>query len=165
MIQEEEKQFISLAKDTVFKYLFKKGEYRKWLEEIILDQTGIDLSSYTLIDTEENTGTKVKDYRLDLLFEKENELVIVEMNTVNSISNLFKNYSYLFRVAGNRYDKKEKIYERRITKIIIINSYTSYEAPGIPVLFFILQDNNFNIKRDMIESYEIYLPKANKKRV
>ena len=153
----KEAMFISPAKDTVFKYLFKKEEYRKWLEAIILDQTGIDLKYYKLIDSEKNTGSKNKDYRLDLLFEKENELVVVEMNTTNSISNLFKNYSYLFRIAGNRYDKNEKIYERRVTKMVIINSYTSSEAPGIPVLFFLLQDKNSNIKRDMIESYEIYL--------
>lgn len=154
--------FLSPSKDTVFKYLFKKENYRRWLEEIIVDQVGIDLKNYQLIDNEKNSGSKNKDYRLDLLFEKGDELVIVEMNTSNSPSNLYKNYSYLFRVAGSRYEKPEKTYGKRVTKLIIMNSYRSIEAPGIPVLFFYLQDNENHIKRDMIESYEIYLPKEEK---
>lgn len=154
--------FLSPSKDTVFKYLFKKKEYRKWLEEIILDQTGINLDGYKLIDNEKNSGSKYKDYRLDLLFEKDNDLIVVEMNTSNSKSNLYKNYSYLFRIAGNRYEKNEKTYNKHITRLIIINSYRSVEAPGIPVLFFYLQDRDNLVKRDMIESFEIYLPKVNK---
>lgn len=157
------KLFLSPSKDTVFKYLFKKEEYREWLAEIILDQTGIDLDGYQLIDNEKNTGSKNKDYRLDLLFEKDNQLVVVEMNTSNLPSNLYKNYSYLFRIAGNRYDKKEKTYQKRVTKLVIINSFRSTEALGIPVLFFCLQDKDNHVKRDMIESLEIYLPVENKK--
>jgi len=159
----KEKLFLSPSKDTVFKYLFKKEEFRRWLEEIIYDQTGIDLYDYKLIDNESNSGGKYKDYRLDLLFEKDNELVVVEMNTSNLPSNLYKNYSYLFRVAGNRYGKNEKTYLKRVTKLIIINSYRSIEALGIPVLFFYLQDRNNLVKRDMIESFEIYLPNVNKR--
>ena len=56
----EEKQFISLAKDTVFKCLFKNEYFRKWFEEIIVDQAGINLSGYQLIDGEHNTGSKIK---------------------------------------------------------------------------------------------------------
>ena len=163
MVSTQEKIFLSLSNDTVFKYLFKKEKYRRWLEEIILDQTDINLDGYKLIDNELNSGSKYKDYRLDLLFEKDDELIVVEMNTSNLPSNLYKNYSYLFRIAGSRYDKKEKIYNKKITRLIIINSYTSTEAPGIPVLFFYLQDKNNGIKRDMIESYEIYLPSSDKK--
>lgn len=163
MTQAKEVLFLSPSKDTVFKYLFKKEEFRRWLEEIILDQTGIDLYDYKLIDNEANSGSKYKDYRLDLLFEKGDELIVVEMNTSNLPSNLYKNYSYLFRIAGNRYEKNEKTYKKRVTKLIIINSYRSTEALGIPVLFFYLQDKENSVKRDMIESYEIYLPNVNKK--
>lgn len=155
--------FLSPSKDTVFKYLFKKEEFRRWLEEIILDQTGIDLYNYKLIDNESNSGDKYKDYRLDLLFEKDEELVVVEMNTSNLPSNLYKNYSYLFRIAGSRYGKNEKTYKKRVTKLVIINSYRSTETLGIPVLFFYLQDRDNLVKRDMIESFEIYLPNVNKK--
>ena len=163
MISTKEKLFLSPSKDTVFKYLFKKEKYRKWLEEIILDQTGIDLFDYKLIDNESNTGSKYKDYRLDMLFEKNDEVVVVEMNTSNLPSNLYKNYSYLFRIAGNRYEKNEKTYRKRITRLIIINNYRSIEALGIPVLVFYLQDKENLVKRDMIESFEIYLPNVNKK--
>ena len=97
------------------------------------------------------------------MFEKDNELVVVEMNTSNLSSNLYKNYSYLFRIAGSRYGKNEKTYLKRVTKLIIIYSYRSIEALGIPVLFFYLQDRNNLVKRDMIESFEIYLLNVNKR--
>ena len=42
--------------------------------------TGIDLSDYTLIDQELNTGNNIKDYRLDLLFKKDNTIVNLEVN-------------------------------------------------------------------------------------
>ncbi len=42
--------------------------------------TGIDFSDYTLIDQELNTGNHIKDYRLDLLFKKDNTIVNLEVN-------------------------------------------------------------------------------------
>ncbi len=42
--------------------------------------TGIDLNDYTLIDQELNTGNNIKDYRLDLLFKKDNTIVNLEVN-------------------------------------------------------------------------------------
>lgn len=69
--------------DTVFKYLFKSQEYRSWFLEIIKLKTGIDLSEYKLIDNELNTGTIIKDYRLDLLLEKDDINVIIEINSGN----------------------------------------------------------------------------------
>ncbi len=42
--------------------------------------TGIDPNDYTLIDQELNTGNNIKDYRLDLLFKKDNTIVNLEVN-------------------------------------------------------------------------------------
>ena len=55
----------------------------------------IDLIGWKLIDNEENTGSKVKDYRLDIKLEKGNEIVIIEMNKdyYEFLEN--KNYQYL----------------------------------------------------------------------
>lgn len=63
--------FISLISDTTIKYLFKNKDSRNWLEGIILNKTGINLKDYHLTSEEDNTGSKVKDYRMDLVFIKE----------------------------------------------------------------------------------------------
>lgn len=76
----ENLNFYSLLSDTTFKYLFKNKETRRILEKIIFKITGINLEGYKLIDNELNTGNRLKDYRLDLLLEKDNDLVSIEMN-------------------------------------------------------------------------------------
>ena len=64
MVKEKKKlKYVSLLADTTVKYLWKNPNTKKWFNEIILDNTGIDLSDYTLVDGEMNTGSKIKDYR------------------------------------------------------------------------------------------------------
>ena len=87
-MEKDNNHFISLCSDTTFKYLLKKEETRNWFFEIIERKTGIDLNEFQIIDNESNTGNKIKDYRMDLVFEKDNTVVIVEM--------LVKYFQYLF---------------------------------------------------------------------
>ena len=61
----KDKKFVCLLADTTIKYLWKNDNTRQWLNEIILDKTGIDLSDYILVDNELNSGSNIKDYRLD----------------------------------------------------------------------------------------------------
>ena len=44
----KELEFVSLVRDTTFKYLFKNEDTRKWLEEIVYDKFNIDLSDLDL---------------------------------------------------------------------------------------------------------------------
>ena len=62
----DEPRFISLVSDTTFKYLWKNDRTRKWLNEIIIDKIGIDLSSFELVDNESNSGSSIKDQRNDI---------------------------------------------------------------------------------------------------
>ena len=163
--KEEKKTpvFVSLASDTTFKYLYKNKKTRTWFQEIIYDQTGIDLSDYELIDNELNTGNKVKDYRLDVLLKKDRDYCIIEMNTSNEEISFRKAYSYLYRIAGNRYFSGEK-YSNKPTTLIIFNSFPCREDKERNTLLFLLkEDKNHKITRNMIQSYEIYIPKVNKK--
>ena len=97
-INNKEPRFISLVSDTTFKYLWKNERTRKWFNEIILDKTGIDLSSFTFIDNECNTGSNIKDQRNDLtLADMNNEIVIVEMNSTYSEGVERKYRYYLYR--------------------------------------------------------------------
>ena len=58
------KKFIKPLYDTTIKYLVKSTNTRYIIYKFIYLATGIDLSDYTLIDQELNTGNNIKDYRL-----------------------------------------------------------------------------------------------------
>ena len=109
---EEKLRFIELTSDTTFKYMYKNNNTRKWINNIIKKKLGLDLEGFTLIDNELNSGNNKKDYRLDLFLVKDNVLVIIEINNnyYNFLNN--KNYQYLYRVSGSRYDRGE-IYDNK----------------------------------------------------
>ena len=98
--------------------------------------TGIDLSDYTLIDQELNTGNKIKDYRLDLLFKKDNTIVNLEINYEVTKWTRRKQYNYLFRLAESGYDivgnyKEGLILMSELEKLKLndeFNAYYDYEA-------------------------------------
>ena len=121
----KELEFVSLVRDTTFKYLFKNEDTRKWLEEIVYDKFNIDLSDFILVDNKDNTGSKVKDYRMDLVLynQKTKEKIIVEMNGSYSRSSEIKARKYLYRKAGNGYDKGKDYDEEIKVKLINFNNY------------------------------------------
>ena len=92
---EIKNNFISLLSDTTFKYLFKNNDTRVFLESIILSKTGVDLRDFNLTSEEDNTGNKIKDYRMDLVLTKGNEIVIIEMNRNYKRTQDIKNRQYL----------------------------------------------------------------------
>ena len=61
---ETKEKFYPLMSDTVSKYIFKNPKTRKFYEKLILDLIGIDIRGYKLIDTELQSGSVIKDYRL-----------------------------------------------------------------------------------------------------
>jgi len=66
LVQEERsrmtKKFIKPLYDTTIKYLVKSTDTRYIIYRLIYLATGIDLSGYSLIDQELNTGNHIKDY-------------------------------------------------------------------------------------------------------
>ena len=151
---------ISLVSDTTFKYLMKNEKSKKWLLEIISKKTGIDLSDYSLIDNELNTGGKLKDYRMDLIFKKYDDIVIIEMNNGN-ISQSLKGRYYLYRAAGNRLVTGET-YRPTTTKLIMFNNYCNDKLSELKLANYTLNDKNNNLDIEDIEIYEIYLPNYHK---
>lgn len=158
-VQEEVNnlRFIELSSDTTFKYLYKNEKTRKWLNYIIKEKFNIDLSEYKLIDNELNTGNIIKDYRLDLILENKNNIVIIEMNKdyYDFLDN--KNYQYLFRVAGSRFETGEK-YTDKLTKLILFNGYKNKKLPSLKTANFVFEEKEVKLKINDIESFEIYLP-------
>lgn len=155
---KEEKKFISLLNDTTFKALWKKEVTRKFLWKVIYKITGLDVKDYTLIDNELNTGNNHKDYRLDILLKKENNIVNIEMNQFISEYTPTKNHTYLNRLAGNAYLEGETYQKFYVTQINFNNSFCKENKDiGISIYEFVDLENNLKIEG--LKCYEIYLEK------
>ena len=168
LVKEEEKnkeekdenqglRFIELCSDTTFKYLYKNEETRNWFNHIIKNKFNLDLDGYTLVDNELNTGNKRKDYRLDLRLQKDNMIVILEMNKDYYDFQEVKNYQYLYRIAGSRFDSGER-YSSKPTKLVLFNHFQNPKDPANKTGNYLFMDPNTGIVIDDIESFEIYLP-------
>ena len=156
----DEPRFISLVSDTTFKYLWKNDRTRKWLNEIIIDKIGIDLSSFELVDNESNSGSSIKDQRNDIaLSDLNNEIVIVEMNSTYSEGEERKYRYYLYRRAGNNYLKGKEYTDRKHTILIAFNNYLRPNMPDQGIIYSWFGDHEHNINYNDIEMYEIFLPK------
>ena len=154
-------RFISLCSDTTFKYLYKNKETRDWLNYIIKEKFNLDLTGFTLVDNELNTGNRFKDYRLDLVLEKDNTVVIIEMNQDYYDFLQVKNYGYLYRTAGLRFMTGEE-YSSKKTKLILFNDFKNPKDPMNKTGNYMLMDSNSNLVIEDIESFEIYLPNFKK---
>ncbi len=160
-IVNEKNHFISLCSDTTFKYLLKKEETRNWILEIIERKTGIDLNEFQLINHESNTGNNIKDYRMDLVFEKGNTIVIVEMTNSDKEADTVKNYQYLYRTQSRRFMVGEE-YTKKRTILILMNHFRNQESPNLLDTHFTFNDRSHDLLIKDIESFEIYLPNYKK---
>ena len=154
--------FVSLVSDTTFKYLFKNEDTRKFLEEIILGKTDIDLTGYILVDNEENSGNKIKDYRMDLVLKKDNSIVIIEMNSEYSDAIEIKGRQYLYRKASHGLEKGDKYQDVPNVKLIMFNNYYNRNRKDIKTIKYELCNSEYNLKYSDIEIHEIYLKAFNK---
>lgn len=157
MQEVKDLRFIKLSSDTTFKYLYKDEEGRKWINNIIKQKFNLDLEEYLLVDIELNTGNRLKDYRLDLKLEKDNCVVIIEMNQDYYDFLEVKNYQYLYRIAGNRFETGEN-YKSKPTKLILFNQFKNKKDESSKTGNYMFMDPISKIVIDDIESYEIYLP-------
>ena len=149
------KKFIKPLYDTTIKYLVKSTDTRYIIYKLIYLATGIDLSDYTLIDQELNTGNNIKDYRLDLLFKKDNTIVNLEVNYEVTKWTRRKQYNYLFRLAGSGYDVGDSYKSKKVVQITLNNSY--FEKKDAKLVTYCFRDSVYHTKIDGVESYEIYL--------
>ena len=140
------KKFIKPLYDTTIKYLVKSTNTSYIIYK---------LSDYTLIDQELNTGNNIKDYRLDLLFKKDNTIVNLEVNYEVTKWTRRKQYNYLFRLAGSGYDVGDSYKSRKVVQISLNNSY--FEKKDAKLVTYCFRDSVYHTKIDGVESYEIYL--------
>ena len=155
-------KFVSLLADTTIKYLWKNNNTRKWLNEIILDKTGVDLSNYILVDNELNSGSKVKDYRLDLVFNNDKDTVILEINREYSLSGEIKGRRYLFRRAGNSFNSGDKYKNDIKTTLIMFNNYYKKNFEECKIATYTLNSKELNHTLNDIKIIEMFLPNYKK---
>ena len=148
-------KFIKPLYDTTIKFLVKSTDTRYIIYRLIYLATGIDLSDYTLIDQELNTGNHIKDYRLDLLFKKDSTIVNLEVNYEVTPFQEENNYNYLFRLAGSGYDVGDSYKARKVVQISLNNSY--FEKKDAKLVTYRFRDSVYHTKIGEVESYEIYL--------
>ena len=156
-MENKKETFVSLCSDTTFKYLLKKEETRNWIFEIIKSKTNIDLNEFKMIDNELNTGNGIKDYRMDLVFEKDNLIVILEMNNQRTESSSIKSYQYLYKIESSRFMVGEEYTEKR-TILILFNNFKNPKSPNLLDAHFTFNDQENQLLIEDIESYEFYLP-------
>ena len=150
-------RFIPLLSDTTAKALIKDENYRWFYEEVIKYKTGIDLKEYKLIDTELNTGNKVKDYRTALIFEKGKNLVNLEFNKFVYKYTLTKNRYYALRLAGYGYLSGEDYGERYVIQINLNNKIVNEGRKEDSIINYKLQDEKYKKELKNIKIIEIYL--------
>ena len=150
---------ITLVSDTVFTYLIKKEELKRLYYKVIEYYTNIDLSNYQMINNELNSGTNlIKDYRLDIIYKKDNHTVIIEMESSNTKTSDIKDYQYLYRVAGEVFESGENYTAKKVS-LIKFNDYeenTNYIKDKL--LNYTFEDRKHNLIKEDIESFEIILP-------
>ncbi|MCM1444713.1 MAG: hypothetical protein NC096_05405, partial [Candidatus Amulumruptor caecigallinarius] len=148
-----------MISDTTFKYLYKNERTRYWLQEIIKEKTGIDLTNYILIDNEDNTGSRIKDYRFDLLFNngENNEFVIIELNREYSKSVEIKGRQYLYRKASHGFDRGENYDNPPNIKLVMLNNYYNRTNKAIMNINYKLYNKDYELEYDDLEIHEIYL--------
>lgn len=158
---KEEVKFIELCRDTTFKYFLKNEDTRNWMFDIIKRKSGIDLKEYKQIDNESNTGNRMKDYRMDSVFEKGNTVVIVEMENSSKESETIKNYRYLYRTEGRKLTSGEN-YSKTRTILILFNNFRNKKDKNLLDAHYTFNDPINHLVIEDIESYEIYLPNYQK---
>ena len=84
-------------------------------------------------------------------------VVIIEMNQDYYDFLESKNYQYLYRVAGKRYDQGET-YSNKLTKLVLFNYFKNHENENVKTANYQLMDPENSLVIKDIESFEIYLP-------
>lgn len=155
--------FIELNSDSVFKYFFTNNKYKYWFNDIIKEKTGIDLTNYHFTHNEINTGSKLKDYRMDLTLTDGTNLVIIEMQKIYSKSAIKKAFYYLFYMVGALLEKGNSFTSESNITLIMFNNFKEPSGSEKEKLSHELQANEIYHKYKFLKSYQIYLPQYNKK--
>jgi hypothetical protein len=69
-----------------------------------------------------------------------------------------KNHSYLYRIAGNQFNKGDKYTKYKVIQVNFNNSLCNIDK-NIGIATFEFQDKEHNMKIEEIKDYEVYLPK------
>lgn len=151
-------RFVSLLDDTTFKALWKREKSRKWFIKLIKYITSIDLSEYELYDPELNSGNKLKDYRVDILFIKKDnkKSVNIEMYKDISKSSKIKSSQYAFNLLGSRMKEGEVYSEHNLMQVNFYNGYFD-DNKDINIICYKMRDESGLYSNNYLKIYDVYL--------
>ncbi|MCI8588768.1 MAG: hypothetical protein HFG40_03870 [Bacilli bacterium] len=98
---------------------------------------------------------------MDLVFEKGDTIVIVEMTNSDKEADYIKNYQYLYRTESRRFIVGEH-YTKKKTILILFNRFRNSHSKNLLDAHFTFNDPINHLLIEDIESYEIYLPNYRK---
>lgn len=153
-----DENFISILSDTTIKYLLKKKETRKIFFDMIKYLTNIDLTNYSIVDAELNSGNKIKDYRLDLLLNNGDILVNIEVNNQYNKWTSTKSLVYLFRLAGSRLESGSDYRTKEVIQLNFNNTFFTKDKEAA-VLIYQIYNEKYQIIKNGIKIYDIFLEK------
>ena len=158
-MSKEDLKFFSLMSDTTFKYLFKNPKTRFFFDKLIYYYTGLDISSFTLIDNELSSGNKYVSYRIDtLLVNKDKDIILnVELNREHEEYTELRNRRYLHTIAGT---SKDSTYtDKRKVIQLNFNNFNSTYRKDISRETFQLHDIENDIIIDDFIIHNVFLSK------
>lgn len=162
-INNEELLFVSPVYDTTFKYLWKSSESRKWFIKLIDLLTQVDLSDYVLYDLIISTGNRLKDYEMDILFLKGDDIrnsdpFNIEMYIDKHEYNEVKSRLYIFKVLAEGLKSGDNYIRRKGIQVNFCD-YISSKDKNLSISQYRLRDIVNDLESDDITIYDVYLPK------
>lgn len=151
-------RFVSMLDDTTFKALWKSENGRIWFSKLIKLITTLDLNEYELYDPELNSGNKLKDYRMDILFiKKDNSKSIdIEMYSRSKKGDRIKPSQYAFNLLGTRLKGGEDYSEHSLVQVNFYNGYFQ-ENKDINIICYQIRDESGNYDKKYLKIYDVYL--------
>lgn len=162
-INNDELIFVSPVYDTTFKYLWKSEKSRGWFIKLIYSLTHVDLTDYVLYDPIISTGNRLKDYELDILFLKGDNIsksdpFNIEMYKDRHDYNEIKSRLYIFKILAEGLKSGDNYIKRKGVPVNFCD-YISSKDKNLSISQYRLRDISNNIECDDITIYDIFLPK------
>ena len=163
MEKSEEIEFISPLVDTTFKFLWKNKSTQNFMKRLVEKLMDIDLSKYSLYDTEINSDNGLKDYRMDIIFTKDpknprkSDLLNIEMYKNYAASSVLKSDSYVFKLVSDGLEQGDDYFERKVVQLNLCNGkFSENEEEKIVISEIVSRDGKY--KKGFVTIYDVYLP-------
>ena len=157
--------FQPISKDYIFKSLWMNGsvDTKNFFYRVIKRIVGYDVSNFTFYSNELPINKRNNiNHRVDFLLTSPDgkRKVNIELNRKYYKTLMKRNESYLYRIAGNFYDKRKKnTYDKDLlVDQVNLNCFKSSDNKEIKITHFTMKDNDNDLDLKSIRIINIYIP-------